>query len=76
MNAEQENRIRDRLNGMYIAISKLEITIAKQNDRIKTLEQENEDLKGQLRQWGIDSAKFTDIRKKNSPENLKGLFLK
>ena len=74
MNAEESNRLSDRLNSLYQSISQLEVTIERRDHRIKILEQENEDLKGQLRQWGIDAREAANTRLANGAK--KGLFLK
>ena len=49
MNAEESNRLSDRLNSLYQSISQLEVTIERRDHRIKILEQENEELKTQLK---------------------------
>ena len=64
MNVNKEEEIIKRLE--FIEFSIVEI-IQRKDERMKLLEQENEDLKGQLRQFGLDLA--------NKGEK-KGLFLK
>ena len=63
MNVNKEEEIIKRLE--FIEFSIVEI-IQRKDERMKLLEQENEDLKGQLRQFGLDLA--------NKGEK-KGLFL-
>ena len=64
LNVNKEEEIIKRLE--FIEFSIVEI-IQRKDERMKLLEQENEDLKGQLRQFGLDLA--------NKGEK-KGLFLK
>ena len=74
MNAELQERILKVLESVDDLQKRNSEFLLKSEQRMKLLEQENADLKGQLKQWGIDARELANARLANGAK--KGLFLK